>query len=57
MSYPINYIKAVLFDMDGTLVDSERLTEQALRSLLPERGIALEGLDGAISWCDVGQDR
>jgi HAD superfamily hydrolase (TIGR01509 family) len=41
----VKNIKAVLFDMDGTLVDSERLTEQALHSLLPKRGIALEGLD------------
>ena len=41
----MNNIKAILFDMDGTLVDSERLTEQALLALLTARGIPTRDLD------------
>lgn len=38
-------IQAVLFDMDGTLVDSEHLTDQAVEALLAARGLPSEGLD------------
>ena len=35
-------IQAVLFDMDGTLLDSEHLTAQAIDALLYEHGVQLE---------------
>lgn len=38
-------IEAVLFDMDGTLVDSEILTEQIIHALLAEQGVTLRGID------------
>jgi len=41
----MNNIKAILFDLDGTLVDSERLTELALIALLTEQVIAAQDLD------------
>ena len=41
----VGHIQAVLFDMDGTLLDSEHLTAQAIDALLAEHGLrsALEG--------------
>ena len=38
-------VSAVLFDMDGTLIDSEQYTEEAVRRLLSIRGISEPGLD------------
>ena len=38
----IGQIRAVLFDMDGTLLDSEPLTERAVYLLLQRRGIDVE---------------
>jgi HAD superfamily hydrolase (TIGR01509 family) len=38
-------IEAVLFDMDGTLVDSEVLTERAVAALVRERGLPPRPLD------------
>lgn len=38
-------VHAVLFDMDGTLLDSEYLTEAAVEAALAGAGIALPGLD------------
>lgn len=41
----MSHIQAVLFDMDGTLVDSEALTEIAVADLLTERGMDISDLD------------
>jgi len=38
-------VEAVLFDCDGTLVDSERLGEQAIAEAVRRQGICDEGLD------------
>jgi HAD superfamily hydrolase (TIGR01509 family) len=38
-------VRAILLDMDGTLVDSEVLTEIAITDLLRERGFSTDGLD------------
>ena len=53
----IDNISAVLFDMDGTLVDSELLTEPAIRQVCAEYGIRKFDLDciqffGA-AWLDI----
>ncbi len=42
---PIEHIRAVIFDMDGTLVDSEGLTGEAIAALLRDRGLAPADLD------------
>ena len=44
-SLPIEGVEAVIFDMDGTLVDSEALTDRALVELLDELGECAEDLD------------
>ena len=38
----INNISAVLFDMDGTLVDSEIFTAKAIRTVCIELGISVK---------------
>ena len=44
-SLPIEGVEAVSFDMDGTLVDSEALTDRALVAGLDELGECAENLD------------
>ncbi|MBT6180001.1 MAG: HAD family phosphatase [Deltaproteobacteria bacterium] len=41
----ISNIQGVIFDMDGTLIDSELFTEQAVERLLTEEGLPTEGMD------------
>jgi len=41
----ITNIKAIIFDMDGTLVDSEIFTEKSIEKLLEENTIEAKGLD------------
>jgi HAD superfamily hydrolase (TIGR01509 family) len=36
---PISTIRAIVFDLDGTLIDSETLTDRAVAELLAQRGI------------------
>ncbi len=55
----ISNISAVIFDMDGTLVDSEVLTEPAIRAFCHENGIDDANIDcseffGA-SWASIEQ--
>jgi mannitol-1-/sugar-/sorbitol-6-/2-deoxyglucose-6-phosphatase len=38
-------IRAVLFDMDGTLINSEQLSDRAISAVLAEAGISSQGLD------------
>ena len=51
-------IEAFLFDMDGTLLDSECLTEAAVKRLLALRGIEVE-LDGdafhGVTWRSIAE--
>ena len=51
---PFAGIRAVIFDLDGTLIDSERYTDQAIAELLAQRDIAAPDLDflhfHGISW-------
>lgn len=53
----IKNISATLFDMDGTLVDSETLTEPAIRSLCQELGVNNVGLDCTrffgVAWVEI----
>ncbi len=44
----IRNISATLFDMDGTLVDSETLTEPAIRLLCREQGVHDVGIDCSV---------
>ena len=54
---PIKNISATLFDMDGTLVDSETLTEPAIEALCHELGVDDVGLDCSmffgIAWLEI----
>lgn len=56
---PIRNISATLFDMDGTLVDSETLTEPAIVALCRELGVDDVGLDCSIffgvAWREIGR--
>ena len=38
-------VQAVLFDMDGTLIDSEQYTEGAAQRLLDAHGLSSDGVD------------
>ncbi len=53
----IRNISAALFDMDGTLVDSETLTEPAIRALCHELGVHDVGLDCStffgVAWLEI----
>jgi len=53
----IKNISATLFDMDGTLVDSETLTEPAIVSLCRELGVDDVGLDCSaffgVAWVEI----
>lgn len=53
-------IDAVLFDMDGTVVDSEHLTREVVEALMQERGLGPsgipdEGLHG-VTWAQIAAD-
>ena len=43
-------VSAVIFDMDGTLVDSEVLTEQVVRELLQENALSVDEVDYAMCY-------
>ena len=54
---PVKNISATLFDMDGTLVDSETLTEPAIVALCRELGVDDVGLDCSlffgVAWREI----
>lgn len=54
----LNDIEAVLFDMDGTLWDTERVTERAIAQLLDEWQLDARGVDliefHGIKWSRIG---
>jgi beta-phosphoglucomutase len=51
---PLENISAILFDLDGTLIDSETITDRAVGELLTQHNIDTKGLDflqfHGISW-------
>ncbi len=55
----ISNISAVIFDMDGTLVDSEVLTEPTIKAFCHEHGIDDMNIDCSeffgVSWASTGQ--
>ncbi len=55
----INNVSAVIFDMDGTLVDSEIFTAQAVHTLCGELGITSVDIDcsafDGVSWEIIGE--
>ncbi len=55
----ISNISAVIFDMDGTLVDSETLTELAVEAFCQENGIDDANIDCSeffgVSWASIEQ--
>lgn len=59
MLAPRTAIKCVLFDMDGTLLDSEVLTESSVTRLLKGAGLSPDGLDMSrlhgITWIETGR--
>ncbi len=59
MNYTPNNIQAVLFDMDGTLWDTEQVTEQAIAQLLESWQIDLDEVDllsfHGIKWSRIGR--
>jgi putative hydrolase of the HAD superfamily len=45
---------AVLFDLDGTLLDHESAAAAALRAWLPSYGLSRQDIEAAISlWADL----
>jgi HAD superfamily hydrolase (TIGR01509 family) len=56
----IKNISATLFDMDGTLVDSETLTEPTIKSLCRELGVHEVGLDCSVffgvAWLEIARE-
>ena len=52
-------ISAVLFDMDGTLVDSEPLTAQAVDAVLVPLGVEAHGIDPrrfhSVTWASIAE--
>ena len=53
-AYPWSQVKleAILFDLDGTLLDSEKVTDQVVSELLAERGVAV---DSGLADLDLNQ--
>jgi putative hydrolase of the HAD superfamily len=50
------HLAAVLFDLDGTLVDHQAATAAALRAWLPSYGLRQEDIEAAIPvWCGLEQ--
>ncbi|HIG57599.1 MAG TPA: hypothetical protein EYQ18_27115, partial [Candidatus Handelsmanbacteria bacterium] len=51
---PLKNISAILFDLDGTLIDSETITDRAVGELLAQHNIDAKNFDflqfHGISW-------